>query len=108
MHERELLLDMLTGARRTVFLSGDVHFAFIMELRRGLFEFSASPISSIPMHTKLASPLARDERLVYSSQLKQHMGRVTVQSDGRVSLALYSEIPVPLIDTVTLQHELVL
>lgn len=109
-HERDTLLDMMSAgsAPRTVFLSGDVHFAFVMELRPGVFEVSASPISSVPMHAKLAWPLLAGERLVFQSQLKQHMGRATVQSDGRVAVALYSEIPVPIIDTVTLQYELVL
>jgi hypothetical protein len=37
--------------------------------------------------------LQRGERLVASSQLKQHFGRVDVGADGQVDVSVYSEIP---------------
>jgi phosphodiesterase/alkaline phosphatase D-like protein len=41
--EREQVLDALeqTGPVKTVLLSGDLHFALIAEIRKGMYEISA-------------------------------------------------------------------
>ncbi len=90
--EREQVLDWLGNGPKTVLLSGDLHFAMIMEIRTGMYEVSASPISSVPLLSKIG-PLQRGERLVASSQLKQHFGRVDVGPRGEVDVSVYAEIP---------------
>ncbi len=92
MREREEVLDWLEGGAKTVLLSGDLHFALVAEIRPGLHEVSVSPISSMPLRTKIGA-LQKGEKVLFTSQFKQHFGRVDVGTAGEVHVSIYSEIP---------------
>lgn len=93
--EREALLEVLAthANTTTIFLSGDVHFAYSMRIRPNVFEVSASPISSFPLPSKLS--LEAPEEVLFESQWKQHIGFVEVSSEveDQVNVSLYGEIP---------------
>ena len=98
LDERNRILDAI-GARmpatKTVLLSGDVHFAMIAELRPGIYEVSASPISSLPMTARF-NTVGTGENMIFTSQLRQHVARVdVVQKNGTANavVSIFSEIP---------------
>jgi phosphodiesterase/alkaline phosphatase D-like protein len=103
--EREEVLDWLANGPKTVLLSGDLHFAMIIEIRAGMYEVSVSPISSVPLRAKIGA-LQRGERLVASSQLKQHFGRIDVGTQGEVDVSVYSEIPRVIAPRLQMKHRI--
>ena len=93
--ERNQILDVLSARRgtKTILLSGDIHFAMICKLREGIYEISASPISSLPMTARYSIEEASGEEMIFSSQLRQHVARVDVINGTDALISIYSEIP---------------
>jgi phosphodiesterase/alkaline phosphatase D-like protein len=94
LHERNSILDELAqgnGHTKTVLLSGDIHFGLIAEIRPGILEVSASPIMGIPLLAKLGNLEASGEKVIYSSQMKQHIGRIDVKG-ANVTLSVFAEV----------------
>lgn len=96
MTEREQLLDELTGQKngpKLLLLSGDVHFAYVAQIRPNVMEVSCSPITAVPLRRKLASSEScNGEEVLFTSQLKQFLGRVDVVGTN-ITVSIFSEIP---------------
>ena len=94
LNERNMILDALEGSqKKTVLLSGDLHFAVVVQVRPSLVEFSVSPISSTVGFEKFWKKKKQTkEKVLFKSEFKNHLGRVDVKGEN-VSVEVWSELP---------------
>ena len=62
LNERNALLDFLSAhrVRGVVLLSADLHYAVVVRLRKGVYEFSASPMQQLPFPAHTVPTVGED------------------------------------------------
>jgi len=69
VHERDGILDFIeqNNIHGVLFISGDLHHPFVVEIRKGIFEFQNSPIGAFgpPERAQLDNNIGHDHRVVW-------------------------------------------